>query len=199
MPYPKEHKQRTRQRIVAAAGRLFAARGFEATSIDDVMCACGLTRGGFYVHFGNKAELYREAIGVQLAQAVLGADELTRRSTRSATLGFLAADVGHAQPEVRQTFAEALATVGEALGRELAGDRADTCDLPLAATAMLVGLLAVEATVDAPPLRRAFAAACRDALQSFAEGGRATAASALFWSPAEEPVPPPSEQRLAVH
>lgn len=198
MPYPKEHKQRTRRRIVAAAGRLFAARGFEATSIDDVMSACGLTRGGFYAHFGNKAELYREAIGAQLAQAALGADDLVRRSARRATLGFLAADVGHAQPEVRQAFAEALATVGEALGRELVPGRADP-DLPLAATAMLVGLLAIEATVDAPLVRRAFAAACRDALQSLADASDTPPTAALFWSPPEEFAAGASEELRAVH
>ncbi len=47
MPYSKGHKSRSRQKIVHAAGRLFHAKGFDATSIEAVMRACGLTRGGF--------------------------------------------------------------------------------------------------------------------------------------------------------
>ena len=63
MRYGSEHKSRTRQRILASAAKLFAARGFAGVSIEDLMRDCGLTRGGFYAHFKSKAVLYREATG----------------------------------------------------------------------------------------------------------------------------------------
>ena len=63
MRYSSGQKGRTRRRILASAERQFAARGFAAVSIDDVMRDCGLTRGGFYAHFRSKAALYREATG----------------------------------------------------------------------------------------------------------------------------------------
>jgi AcrR family transcriptional regulator len=62
MPYSSEHKAQTRERIVSAARKLFNRHGFEQVSIDRVMLEAGLTRGGFYHHFGSKDELYAAAV-----------------------------------------------------------------------------------------------------------------------------------------
>jgi len=62
MPYPADHKKKTRMRIVECARILFNRHGFVEVSIDDVMAEAGLTRGGFYNHFKNKEELFAEAI-----------------------------------------------------------------------------------------------------------------------------------------
>ena len=62
MPYTTEHKARTRTRIVASARVLFNRKGFEQVSIDEIMAAAGLTRGGFYNHFSSKEDLYSEAV-----------------------------------------------------------------------------------------------------------------------------------------
>lgn len=62
MPYPKDHKARTRARIIDKARVLFNRRGFEQVTIDEIMHAAGLTRGGFYGHFRSKDELYAEAV-----------------------------------------------------------------------------------------------------------------------------------------
>ena len=62
MPYTAEHKAQTRARIVGAARRLFNRRGFTEVSIDEIMAAAGLTRGGFYNHFSGKEELFAEAV-----------------------------------------------------------------------------------------------------------------------------------------
>ena len=62
MPYTREHKARTRARIVDSARRLFNHRGFDQISIDQVMAQAGLTRGGFYNHFRSKAELYAATV-----------------------------------------------------------------------------------------------------------------------------------------
>jgi len=62
MPYSEEHKQETRQKILESARRLFNKKGFAEVSIDEVMESAGLTHGGFYRHFRDKAELYAEAV-----------------------------------------------------------------------------------------------------------------------------------------
>lgn len=62
MPYSPEHKQQTRARITEAARVLFNRHGFTNVTIDAVMQAAGLTRGGFYNHFPSKEALYSEAV-----------------------------------------------------------------------------------------------------------------------------------------
>jgi AcrR family transcriptional regulator len=62
MPYAADHKHRTRARIVESARVLFNRHGFESVTIDEVMNAAGLTRGGFYHHFANKESLYAAAV-----------------------------------------------------------------------------------------------------------------------------------------
>lgn len=62
MPHAPEHKQKTRERIVESAARLFNKKGFAEVTIGEVMTAAGLTHGGFYRHFGSKEELYAESV-----------------------------------------------------------------------------------------------------------------------------------------
>ena len=62
MPHPPEQKDESRQRIVRSARKLFNRRGFAEVTIEEIMAEAGLTRGGFYNHFGAKQELYAEAI-----------------------------------------------------------------------------------------------------------------------------------------
>lgn len=62
MPLSPQHKQRTREKILETARVLFNRHGFEGVSIDEIMKAANLTRGGFYNHFKNKDALYAEAV-----------------------------------------------------------------------------------------------------------------------------------------
>ncbi len=48
---------KTRQRIVAEAATLFNQRGFEGSSMADLMEATGLEKGGIYRHFSSKEDL----------------------------------------------------------------------------------------------------------------------------------------------
>src|SRR6516164_8486864 len=57
MRYPAGYKQKTGERIVDAAGRLFRKHGYSATGVDAVMAAAHLTAGGFYSHFRSKEDL----------------------------------------------------------------------------------------------------------------------------------------------
>jgi TetR/AcrR family transcriptional repressor of nem operon len=53
--------EETRQRIIAEAAPLFNLRGYEGCSIQDIMDATGLEKGGIYRHFESKEELAAEA------------------------------------------------------------------------------------------------------------------------------------------
>jgi TetR/AcrR family transcriptional regulator, transcriptional repressor for nem operon len=62
MPWPKEHKRNTRERIVAAAAAAFRQQGIDQVSVADIMKRAGLTHGGFYAHFTSKDDLLIEAL-----------------------------------------------------------------------------------------------------------------------------------------
>lgn len=61
----------TPERIVGAAVRLFAAKGFDATTVQEVVEAASVTKGALYHYFQSKDdllfEIYRSLIGRQMA------------------------------------------------------------------------------------------------------------------------------------
>ena len=62
MAWGKQHKEKTRQKILDCAAPRFMHEGFDAVSIDAIMADAELTRGAFYAHFSSKKQLYAEAI-----------------------------------------------------------------------------------------------------------------------------------------
>jgi len=58
---PKK-SERTRQRIVEAANRLFYHKGYNRTSFSDVVEAAGVPRGNIYYYFKTKDEILHAAI-----------------------------------------------------------------------------------------------------------------------------------------
>ncbi|MFY8144203.1 MAG: TetR/AcrR family transcriptional regulator, partial [Caulobacter sp.] len=56
-----------RQRLVAHARALFAERGFEGVSVDEIAAAAGLTKGAVYYQFKDKTDLFRAACEAVLA------------------------------------------------------------------------------------------------------------------------------------
>ncbi len=57
-----------RNRILEAAVRLFAERGYGSTSVREVVEAVGCTKPALYYHFGSKEELYLHAVQTQMAR-----------------------------------------------------------------------------------------------------------------------------------
>ncbi len=53
--------EQTRQRLVMAAAKVFNQRGYQGSSMQDIMQATGLEKGGIYRHFSSKEELAKEA------------------------------------------------------------------------------------------------------------------------------------------
>jgi TetR/AcrR family transcriptional repressor of nem operon len=64
--------ERTRHEIVRNAAPLFNQKGFEGTSLSDLMNATGLQKGGIYRHFASKEELAAEAFDYAWEKAVAG-------------------------------------------------------------------------------------------------------------------------------
>src|SRR5258707_13295799 len=60
----------TRQRIIEIAAPLFNQRGFEGCSMQDVLEATGLEKGGVYRHFSSKEELAAEVFRYAWGRAV---------------------------------------------------------------------------------------------------------------------------------
>jgi len=60
----------TRRRIVTKAATLFNQRGYEGSSMAELMEATGLEKGGIYRHFSSKEELAAEAFDYAWQEAV---------------------------------------------------------------------------------------------------------------------------------
>jgi len=62
--------EETRRRIIEEAAPLFNQRGYEGCSIQDIMDATGLEKGGIYRHFDSKEELAAEAFDFAWATTI---------------------------------------------------------------------------------------------------------------------------------
>lgn len=116
----------TRAALLASALRLFAERGFAATSLDDVVRDARVTKGALYHHFrGGKAALFEEVfqeVDRKLAErtaAAVPTDAGPWELVESGLEGYLAAC---ADPVVRRiVFQEGPIALGWARWRELDG------------------------------------------------------------------------------
>jgi AcrR family transcriptional regulator len=62
VPDRERNPSRTRAAILDAAEKLFAAKGFDATSLNEVGTAAGVSRGTPGYFFGSKADLYQAVL-----------------------------------------------------------------------------------------------------------------------------------------
>jgi TetR/AcrR family transcriptional repressor of nem operon len=143
MRYPVEHKEQTRQRIVRAASRRLRGRGSEGLPIAELMRDLRLTHGGFYRHFSNKEQLYREALANGFedvgAMLVRAAERATRGHELEAIIdtylseehcdhaadgcpfAALVSEIGRQPRSVRTAFESALRAHARRIGRFLPG------------------------------------------------------------------------------
>lgn len=138
MPYSREHKQKTREKIVESARILFNRHGFQDVTIDMIMNEADLTRGGFYNHFKSKEALYsvavssflmgrgaqwRENAGVdpmapspvmtrRMVQEYLSPEHLNDVDGQCPMIA-LPSDIARANPEVQSSYQELLETMVE--------------------------------------------------------------------------------------
>ncbi len=170
MPYPAGHREQVRERIVRGARELFNRRGFEATSVDAIMSAAGLTRGGFYSYFRTKEELYAEAIRLVLTDMHmaewenLAADPKAFQVVKSIIDSYLSDDhlanidcqcpliaqpndVARSGKIAKAAYRDVFLYMLETFAKALTGSGHRDPDLPYALTAMLVGSMTLARTV----------------------------------------------------
>jgi len=69
----------TRERLLAVAEEAVLAKGFAATSIEELIAAVGITKSGFFYHFKDKGELARALLLRYLEHDRVVLDDIFRR------------------------------------------------------------------------------------------------------------------------
>ncbi len=141
MKVTKAQAQANRAHIVETASTLFRERGYDGVGIADLMAEAGFTHGGFYKHFGSKAELMAEAATCGFAQTAAKAERIDARDFvdhylsrehrdapgEGCTMAALCGDAARQPESVKAAFAIGLegllATLGNQFGAPEVGDR----------------------------------------------------------------------------
>lgn len=129
-----EHGNDTRSRILAAARRLFAERGYAATSLADIAAAVGLTKTAVAYHFHPKDRLASELLAPAADDlfAFLGAEYsclddcleglVTFAVRHRAVVRLLMEDIGRADEAPPGSTGEAVRTFRDEIYAKLVGD-----------------------------------------------------------------------------
>ncbi|MBX8568614.1 TetR/AcrR family transcriptional regulator [Pseudomonas cichorii] len=132
MKVSKAQVKANRAHIVETASVVFRERGFDGVGLADLMGAAGFTHGGFYKHFGSKADLMAEASDCGLsdmAAKVDGVDlasfmthylsrEHRDRPGQGCTIAALSTDVSRQTEDVKQVFADGIERILAALAND---------------------------------------------------------------------------------
>jgi AcrR family transcriptional regulator len=122
----EERREQTRDELVTAADKLFTARGFHATTLDQIAAEAGYTKGAVYSNFSSKEDLFfavyerrsaamlRRVEALFAAEGLLGGldrlstDTLSRRGRDDGWLAVFFEFWAHVirNPELRARFAE---------------------------------------------------------------------------------------------
>lgn len=186
MRYSPEHKRKTHEKILRAAGRQFRERGFAEAGVASIMDEAELTHGGFYAHFASKDQLIAEVIRSGFDRvterfeekfAHLSGEDWLREwvnrylgdahfqhTDRGCPMPALASDIARSGPEAREAFT--------ALFRERMGRVVTRIDAPeaeagrrvLAAVSQMVGAMTLARALDEPLGANIRAAAAESAL-----------------------------------
>jgi len=182
MRVSREEMDRSHERIVEAAARLFREQGVENTSVAGVMAEAGLTHGGFYRHFDTKDSLIAAALeqafeqvhelieadghdrapaeararyhGYYLSEAHLG------RPGAACPVATLAGDVARAEPALKDAFGRGVNRMLDALEQQHPGGRKERRMAATREFAMLVGAALIARASDPETAERVLAA-CR--------------------------------------
>lgn len=76
MKITKTQSLANRAHIVDTASELFRERGYDGVGVAELMATAGFTQGGFYKHFGSKADLMAKAAENSLSQSLARTSDL---------------------------------------------------------------------------------------------------------------------------
>ncbi|AKQ65022.1 Transcriptional regulator, TetR family [Myxococcus hansupus] len=199
MRYGPEHKQATRERILAAAETLFRKEGFAGASVERVMRAAGLTVGGFYSHFGSKDVLVAESVrsffqrqqdrwlgGLEGLRGGEWLSHFVRRylnhhvrdnpETGCILPSVLSDLTTRGPPEARGSFSEGVEALVAEMGARVPGEGGVTArKRALATLALLFGAMTLARATRPLPLSDEILEAAREFLLAGEEGGSAPA------------------------
>ncbi len=96
-------RAQTRERLLNAAGAVFAERGYDGASLDDVALAAGLTKGAVYSSFKSKEELFYALIRERIRERV---DLVTQATEGRTTALDITRDTASALGELMSSQAE---------------------------------------------------------------------------------------------
>lgn len=190
MRYPAGHKEQTRNRIVAAAARVFRRDGIAGASVGQIMGEAGLTVGGFYAHFESKEELLAEALSTAFSQAAedrtagLDADpdiwvdgfiarylseDHRHQIEDGCPMAALTGEISRSDGPVKECFQFRLQEFVELLAERLGQTGDNPTDTALALTALCVGGLSLARATTDDQLAARLLGACRAAAQTLHE------------------------------
>ena len=176
MGHSQAEKAQSRERILAEASRQVRREGLESVSVGALMKSAGLTHGGFYGHFENRAALLTEALqrALQdsaarsrdaretfggLVDAYLSPDHRDSRESGCA-MAALASDVARADDETRAVMSRHVEAFIANVAKTLGGDE----DRAALAVSALVGALTLSRVMIDPARADALLEAVRKEL-----------------------------------
>jgi len=107
----------TRARIREAANQLFLEQGYEATTVDAIVAAAGISKGTFYLYFERKEDLLLEYGWKRLALVRAMLPELLARPTFEGALREMMDTVVHGKSWDRELTARAIGEMGTSAER----------------------------------------------------------------------------------
>ena len=78
MRYKPNHKEESRVRILAGAGKGFRRHGLSGIGVDGLAKEAGVTSGAFYGHFASKSDAFSAAVSAGLAELREGIEGFQR-------------------------------------------------------------------------------------------------------------------------
>lgn len=109
--------ERTRARIREVANELFLAKGYEATTVDAIVNAAGVSKGTFYLHFDRKEDLLLEYGAKRLGRIREMLPDLVTRRTFAEALGELVDTVIRGKSWDRAVTGRAIVEMGTSAER----------------------------------------------------------------------------------
>ena len=185
MRYPASHKAETRARLLASSRAVAKQGGFEATGVDALMAAVGLSGGAFYSHFDSKQALFEALVQDELANSrdlLAGGPDEPAASVAKRLRGYLSsahalnpqqgcalptlgAEIARASPALRAQVEQQLKALQQGWRARLGND-----DYAWALLAQCVGTLMLARVVHSDKARKDILAAGRQQVAKIQQG-----------------------------
>jgi TetR/AcrR family transcriptional repressor of nem operon len=159
-------KERSHERIVASAARLFRERGLAGTSVGDVMTEAGMTHGGFYKHFESKDALVASAIEAAFAgfitaleagdaqdayaryRALYLSEDHRTHPQIGCPVATLAQDISRSSEDLRDSFGSSVRRLLDAIAKNMRGPMTTKRSAAIREFSMMVGAIVIARASD---------------------------------------------------